>query len=47
MEEINDKEPYIVRLNLYKVSKIGKFIENKNKPFQSRSSTVFLGDVEK
>ena len=27
MEEINDKEPYIVRLNLYKVSKIGKFIE--------------------
>lgn len=31
MEEINHKEPYIVRLNLYKVSKIGNIIETKSK----------------
>lgn len=31
MEEINHKEPYIVRLNLYKVCKMGKFIETKSK----------------
>lgn len=31
MEDINHKELYIVRLNLYQVSKIGKVIETKSK----------------